>query len=89
MQLTALTIDDFEPIQSPLSGILTGEMVLKAKRYMLSACWSQDQMASEIGISRPQLTNALQQRFGLGPDPTRRLLALLDTPPPREQLALL
>lgn len=89
VQLTSLTIDDFEPLPSPLSGILTGEMVLKAKRYMLSACWSQDQMASEIGISRPQFTNALQQRFGLGPDPTRRLLALLDTPPPREQLALL
>ena len=63
--------------------------MVAVKQYMHSACWSQGQVAAEIGISRPQLTNALQQRFGLGPDPTRRLLALLDTPPPREQLALL
>jgi hypothetical protein len=33
----------------------------------------QEQMARAIGISRPQLANVEQQRFGLGPGPAARL----------------
>jgi putative DNA primase/helicase len=72
----------------PLSGMLADDMVFATREYLHDASWTQDDMAGRLGISRPQFTNALQQRFGLGPAPTRRLREVLATPPPRQQLGL-
>ena len=38
---------------------------------------TQDELAALLGISQPQLANALAGRFGLSPDPAARLLAWL------------
>lgn len=38
---------------------------------------TQDELAAEIGLSQPQLANALAGRFGLSPEPAARLLAWL------------
>lgn len=38
----------------------------------------QDAMAAELGISRPQLTNALQGRFGLGEGPAAKVRTMLE-----------
>jgi len=38
---------------------------------------TQDELAAELGISQPQLANALAGRFGLSPEPASRLLAWL------------
>ena len=38
---------------------------------------TQDELAAELGISQPQLANALAGRFGLSPEPAARLLAWL------------
>jgi hypothetical protein len=49
----------------------------------------QDQVAERAGISRPQLANALQGRFGLSPDAAARLRAALASLPSPAQGALL
>ena len=38
---------------------------------------TQQQIAKEVGVSRPQLTNALQGRFGLGTNAANRLKELI------------
>jgi transcriptional regulator with XRE-family HTH domain len=38
---------------------------------------TQDELAALLGISQPQLANALASRFGLSPEPASRLLAWL------------
>jgi transcriptional regulator with XRE-family HTH domain len=53
------------------------------------ACLTQDDIASRIGISRPQLTNALHGRFGLSPEPADRLMAWLAQPRPIRQMSLI
>jgi transcriptional regulator with XRE-family HTH domain len=35
---------------------------------------TQDELAAELGISQPQLANALARRFGLSPTTGQRLL---------------
>jgi transcriptional regulator with XRE-family HTH domain len=49
----------------------------------------QDHFAERAGISRPQLANALQGRFGLSPDAAARLRAALASLPSPAQGALL
>lgn len=44
----------------------------------------QDEIARKVGISRPQLANALQGRFGLSPDVADRLLEVISTLPQRQ-----
>lgn len=49
----------------------------------------QDQFAQRIGLSRPQVANALQGRFGLSVDAADRLRAALAALPPPAQGVLL
>ena len=39
---------------------------------------TQEELAAELGISQPQLANALAGRFGLSPQPVKRLIAWLE-----------
>jgi transcriptional regulator with XRE-family HTH domain len=41
---------------------------------------SQEEVAAQIGLSRPQLANALQGRYGLSPIAARRLVQWLKAP---------
>ncbi len=49
---------------------------------------TQEDAARRIGISRPQLANALQRRYGLSVEVASRLVAFLERPPPVRQLEL-
>ncbi len=49
---------------------------------------TQEDAARRIGISRPQLANALQRRYGLSVEVASRLHAFLEMPPPVRQLEL-
>jgi hypothetical protein len=53
---------------------------------MRDALLTQDEVAGMIGISRPQLTNALQARYGLSHEPYNKLLRFISDPPPISQL---
>jgi hypothetical protein len=39
---------------------------------------TQDALATLLGLSRPQVTNGLVGRFGLGPEATAKLKAFLE-----------
>ena len=52
-----------------------------ARRLQRESGWRQDELARRIGISRPQLANGLQGRFGLSPEPARALVELIAKPP--------
>ena len=54
---------------------------------MRDANLTQDEVAGMIGISRPQLTNALQARYGLSPEPYSKLLRFISNPPPIRQMS--
>jgi hypothetical protein len=69
-------------------GVLTDDLVRQIRVMLRGSGLNQAQMAARIGISRPQLTNALAQRFGLGDDPARELMEFLAAPPPTIQPAL-
>ncbi len=53
-----------------------------------AAAITQEDAARRIGISRPQLANALQGRYGLSIETASRLRAFLERPPPVRQLEL-
>ncbi len=44
----------------------------------------QEEIARQVGISRPQLANVLQGRFGLSRDVADRLLAVMASLPQRQ-----
>jgi hypothetical protein len=69
-------------------GLLTDDLVRQIRAIARGSGLKQDQIAARIGISRPQLTNALAQRFGLGGAPARELMEFLAAPPPTIQPAL-
>jgi putative DNA primase/helicase len=66
-------------------GVLTSEIVVATLDLQRGLGISQAEMAGMIGISRPQLANALQQRFGLGSEARNNLDTLLANPPPVRQ----
>ena len=78
-----------EPPEEPVdSGILAENVITQVLALKRSAGLTQEQIANAIGISRPQLANALQQRFGLGREPMAKLYHFLSHPPPVRQASL-
>jgi len=70
------------------SGILPLELVGLTRSTIRSAGITQEDAARRIGISRPQLANALQRRYGLSVEAAAQLLGFLEQPPPVRQLEL-
>lgn len=58
-------------------GVMPLEVKRAVKTKMRAACLTQETLATLVGLSRPQLTNALQGRFGLSPAPAAKLKAFL------------
>ena len=73
------------PDQSLRGNLLSTEIIGATLNLQRGLGITQEELAGMIGISRPQLANAFQQRFGLGPAATSNLHALLASPPQRRQ----
>jgi hypothetical protein len=58
-------------------GILPGQVSALVRAEMRARGVTQDELGAELGISQPQVANALAGRFGLSPEPASRLLAWL------------
>lgn len=58
-------------------GLLPVDLAALVRAEMRARGVTQDELAAELGISQPQLANALACRFGLSPEPASRLLAWL------------
>ena len=58
-------------------GRLPPDIAALARAEMRARGTSQDELAIELGISQPQLANALAGRFGLSQEAAARLLAWL------------
>jgi transcriptional regulator with XRE-family HTH domain len=70
------------------SGVLPDELVALTRSTIRSAGITQEDAARRIGISRPQLANALQRRYGLSVEAAAQLLGFLEQPPRVRQLEL-
>jgi len=77
--------DQLRPYES---GILPLELVGLTRSTIRAAGITQEDAARRIGISRPQLANALQRRYGLSVEAAAQLLGFLEQPPPVRQLEL-
>jgi hypothetical protein len=55
-------------------GLLPSEVAAAVRAEMRARGVTQDELAAELGISQPQLANALARRFGLSPTTAQRLL---------------
>ena len=75
-------------LQTYEKGILPPEFCQRVRARARAAEITQDEVAAAVGISRPQLTNALQGRSGLSVVSAERLMAWLAHPPPVRQMAL-
>ena len=76
------------PIRTYEKGVLPPEIRQRIRALSRAAGITQHEIAAAVGISRPQLTNALQGRFGLSAVSAERLMAWLAQPPPVRQPAL-
>ena len=72
-------------IASYTGGIMPRHIVEAARALQPALGVSQEGLADLIGISRPQLANALQGRYGLSEAAAGRLTQLLRHPPPIRQ----
>ena len=70
-------------------GIIADELVAELDAVRRGAGMTLDQVAAQIEISRPQLSNARMGRFGLSIAAADRLMGWLAQPPPIRQMALL
>jgi hypothetical protein len=61
-------------------GLLPADIGAAVRAEMRARSLTQDQVAAELGISQPQLANALARRFGLSPMAAARLLEWLRRP---------
>jgi hypothetical protein len=68
---------DLATARSYRRGLLPVDLTALVRTEMRARGVTQDQLAAELGISQPQLANALAGRFGLSPEPAARLLAWL------------
>jgi hypothetical protein len=58
-------------------GLLPSDLAAAVRAEMRARAVTQDELAVVLGISQPQLANALAGRFGLSPEPAARLLLWL------------
>jgi hypothetical protein len=58
-------------------GLMPSDFAALVRREMRARGVTQGELAAELGISQPQLANALASRFGLSPEPAARLLTWL------------
>jgi hypothetical protein len=58
-------------------GLLPADIGAAVRAEMRARSVTQDELAGELGISQPQLANALARRFGLSPVTATRLLEWL------------
>lgn len=87
---TAIRIQEVEvapPLEDEDGGLLSDEVAGAARALMRDANLTQDELAGMIGISRSQLTNALQSRYGLSAEPYAALLRFISNPPPIRQMS--
>jgi putative DNA primase/helicase len=75
-------------IEGYRSGILPESLRVLSRERRRAAAITQDDLARRIGISRPQLANAEQGRFGLSPQAAARWLVVVRALPERQQLLL-
>ena len=75
-------------IETYRSGILPERLRALSRVRRRAAAITQDELAKRIGISRPQLANAEQGRFGLSPQAAARWVAAVVALPERQQLLL-
>lgn len=66
-----------EALRDYRGGIMPAPLRAAARHQLRARGLSQDRAARMLGLSRPQLTNGLAGRFGLGRAPAARLVALL------------
>jgi hypothetical protein len=59
------------------SGRMTPTVASEIETRRKALGWTQQELADAVGISRPQITNALAGRFGLSRQPVARLQTLL------------
>ena len=71
------------------SGIAPPEVRAAVRLNYLDAGLTQDQAAKLLRVSRPQLANFLQGRFGMGAESVARLKEFLAQPPPITQPRLI
>jgi putative DNA primase/helicase len=82
--------DNIAPAWSDYAGgIMPADLSAFVRAAWRASGLTQQQLADLAGISRPQIANALQGRFGLSVDAAARLRAALSTLPPPSQGALL
>ena len=75
--------DDLEAVLADFAGgIVPEEVRIVVRDAYRAAGITQEQAATLLGLSRPQLANALQGRYGLGVDKVIRLRDFLEHPPP-------
>jgi transcriptional regulator with XRE-family HTH domain len=55
-------------------GLLPSDVAAAIRAEMRARAVTQDELAAELGISQPQLANALARRFGLSPKTAERLM---------------
>ena len=55
-------------------GLLPSDVAVATRAEMRARGVTQDELAAQLGISQPQLANALARRFGLSPKAAERLL---------------
>lgn len=66
-------------------GILPTSIIAQVRSLMPALGIRQEDLAAMVGISRPQLANALQGRYGLSEKAAGRILNLIHHPPPIRQ----
>jgi len=79
------TLSGTVDIASYTGGIMPRHIAAAARALQPALGVSQERLADLIGISRPQLANALQGRYGLSEAAAGRLTQLLRHPPPIRQ----
>ena len=56
-------------------------MAVQVRRQLRAYGWTHDKGAKAVGLSRQQMTNALNRRFGLSREAAARLAAFMNRPP--------